>query len=106
MATAAPPCYGRVRLVKNSARNWNSCRRGIMRLSRFALAAILCGALPRVAHAGEKGPDAVRAEALFDEGRRLMTAGDFTAACPKFASSQALDPAIGTALNLANCYEK
>lgn len=58
------------------------------------------------ARAADKSPDMVRAEALFDEGRRLMQAGDFNAACPKFAESQALDPAPGTALNLANCYEK
>jgi hypothetical protein len=58
-----------------------------------------------VARADGKG-DAARAEALFNEGRRLMAAGDFAAACPKFADSQAIEPAPGTALNLAACYEK
>ena len=51
-------------------------------------------------------PDTVRASALFAEGRRLMAAGDFGAACPKLAESQALDPQPDTALDLGICYEK
>jgi hypothetical protein len=61
---------------------------------------------PAFARAEDTTPNAVRAEALFDEGRRLMNAGAYDVACPKFADSQALDPAPGTALNLATCYEK
>ncbi len=48
----------------------------------------------------------VAAEALFEEGRKLMAAGKPTEACPKFADSQKLDPSVSTLLNLANCYEK
>jgi tetratricopeptide (TPR) repeat protein len=76
-----------------------------LRLS-FARALVAATLLTGTAHAADKSPDAVRAEALFDEGRRLMQAGDFAAACPKFAESQTLDQAPGTALNLATCYEK
>jgi hypothetical protein len=56
--------------------------------------------------AGGKTPDAVSAEALFAEGRRLMASGKYEEACAKFADSETLDPAPGTALNLAACYKK
>lgn len=46
------------------------------------------------------------AEALFDEAKALMSAQRFTEACPKFAASQAMDPAVGTMLNLGDCLEK
>jgi hypothetical protein len=79
-----------------------------MQLSRFAyIGGALLGLFsPGVSRAADTSPNVVRAEALFDEGRRLMNAGAYDAACPKFADSQALDPAPGTALNLATCYEK
>lgn len=46
------------------------------------------------------------AEALFKDGRRLMKAKKYKAACKKFAASHQIDPAIGTLLNLATCYER
>lgn len=50
--------------------------------------------------------DPATAEALFREGRRLLDEGHYEAACTKLAESQAQDPASGTVINLALCYEK
>src|SRR5262245_23680809 len=50
--------------------------------------------------------DAAAAQALFDEARELMAQGQPRDACPKFEEGQRLDPALGTQLNLANCYER
>jgi hypothetical protein len=50
--------------------------------------------------------DTAAAQALFDEGRRLMAAGRHADACSRFESSQRIDPADGTLFNLADCYEK
>jgi hypothetical protein len=54
----------------------------------------------------DTGEDKAGAEALFQEGRRLMLAKRFAEACPKFEASVRLDPAPGTELNLADCYEQ
>src|SRR5262245_8654591 len=50
--------------------------------------------------------DKLTAEALFSEGRKLMAAGNFRQACPKFEASLKLDPGVETMLNLGDCYEK
>jgi hypothetical protein len=52
------------------------------------------------------GSEKVTAEALFEEGRKLVGEGKYADACPKFAASQKLDPSPGTLLNLASCWEK
>ncbi len=46
------------------------------------------------------------AETLFDEGKQLLQDGKLKEACPKFEHSQAIDPAVGTMLYLAECYER
>jgi hypothetical protein len=63
-------------------------------------------ALHGAAQTSKSGGNRAAAEALFNQGRALMTAGKFVEACPKFEASQQLDPGLGTMLNLAECYEK
>jgi hypothetical protein len=48
----------------------------------------------------------VAAQALFDQAKALMNAGNFADACPKLEESQRLDPSSGTLINLAECYER
>jgi len=50
--------------------------------------------------------DVASAEALFQEGRRLMEAGQLEEACAKFNASFDLDASSGTLLNLADCHER
>ena len=76
-------------------------RQGIATVA--ALAAGIGGSGLRAAHAGDI--DAAAAQALFDEAKRLVAAGNFAAACPKFEQSQRLDPAGGTLMHLASCHE-
>lgn len=45
------------------------------------------------------------AESLFQDGRRLLEAGETSRACLKFSESQRLAPALGSLLNLAACHE-
>jgi hypothetical protein len=50
--------------------------------------------------------DPLGAEATFAEGRALMKQGRYAEACPKLELSAKLEPAVGTELNLAECYAK
>ncbi|MCU0683472.1 MAG: hypothetical protein MUF34_14730 [Polyangiaceae bacterium] len=52
------------------------------------------------------GPDEAAAEALFRSGKQLMGERKFAEACPKLSESFRLDPATGTQLALALCYEQ
>jgi hypothetical protein len=67
--------------------------------------ALALAALSPVATA-QTSADKAAAEALFQAGRDLMTAGKFDEACAKFEASQHLDSGLGTLLYLADCYEK
>jgi hypothetical protein len=50
--------------------------------------------------------DKASAEALFDQGVRLMKQNAFSDACPKLEESERIDPAVGTLLYLGECYER
>src|SRR5262245_28423128 len=57
-----------------------------------------------VAARGEAQPPS--ADAAFEAGRAAMESGDFSTACQHFAESLRLEPAVGTQLNLGECYER
>lgn len=76
-----------------------------LRSIRHGLALALAASIlaqPRLAAAQAADPAA--ADKLFNEGRELLAAHDYAAACPKFEESQRLDPGSGTLINLAECY--
>ena len=79
------------------------CRRGKHVAETAAFVSCLVASAMAAAATTE---DTAAAQALFEEGRRLVKAGSFNDACPKFAESQRLDPAIGTHFQLAECLER
>ena len=50
--------------------------------------------------------DKTEATKLFEQGRALLVAGKVEQACPLFEKSFALERAVGTELNLADCDER
>lgn len=92
---------------RDGQRRIRRLRRGAAWLLAWGLSSF---AIPVAAQTtADRAPtDAERAAAqvLFDEGRELLTSERYDQACPKFAESLRLDPAIGTQMNLALCYER
>src|SRR5436189_4245413 len=70
-----------------------------MRVEPMVIAAALMGLSARAI----AGPPA--AEALFQEGRQLLEAGQVDEACLRLAESYWQEPASGTLLNLARCHQ-
>jgi hypothetical protein len=52
-----------------------------------------------------RADDPAAAEALFQEGKRLMDEGLLDQACAKFEGSMVAEPTVGAALNVARCHE-
>lgn len=71
----------------------------------FALVAALVSPKAALA-AGSSATEKAAAEALYREAVTLMEQDQTAAACDKFAASQAIDPALGTMLRLADCYDR
>jgi hypothetical protein len=61
---------------------------------------------PARAAAEPSATEKATAEALFQQGTELMQERRFATACEKFEGSQQLDPALGTMLRLADCYDR
>ncbi|HEX2674376.1 MAG TPA: hypothetical protein VHM25_26045 [Polyangiaceae bacterium] len=73
-------------------------------LGCLACLTILSGARPAMAEV--TAAQRATAEALFQQAVELMEQKKFSQACEQFAASQELDPALGTTLYLADCYEQ
>jgi serine/threonine-protein kinase len=73
-----------------------------VRLACFAPAAWSC----LITAPAAAQTDKAAAEALFDQGVRLMKQSSFPEACPKLEESNRIDPAVGTLLYLGECYER
>lgn len=78
------------------------------RLGLFASLAPACCALLQTlsAAAQTSASDKAAAEALFDQGVRMMKQNSFAEACSKLEESDRIDPAVGTLLYLGECYER
>jgi len=71
----------------------------------LALLLLIASSMPHTVIADD-GPSSTAADTLFREGKALMEAGKPKQACRLFAESHQLEPAGGTLLNLATCYQR
>jgi hypothetical protein len=77
--------------------------------ARSAGLALAAAVLVNAPHARAQSPsetDQALAQALFEQGKALMSAGKYAQACAKFAASNRTAPGTGTLLNLAVCHMK
>lgn len=81
---------------------------GLRRLARFISLIPACLLALPASHAAAQAnaSEKAAAEALFDQGVRLMRQNNFGDACPKLEESNRIDPAVGTLLYLGECFER
>ena len=95
-------------MTRSSARASRAVRTSVRVAA--ALVGVLVGGMVGFGHGGvawaQQGAEKAMAEQLFEAGRTLTKRGKHAEACPKFEASFALEPALGTQLNLARCYER
>ena len=80
-------------------RKAGQCLTRLVSLTAFLL-------LPVVASAQADAQQKAAAESLFDEGKQLLSQGQYESACRRFEQSQEIDPGVGTLLYLGDCYER
>lgn len=74
---------------------------------RFVVSAVvMVAAAAPAASAQPQSQSVAAAEQLFEDARKAQAAGDIATACSLFDASYKLDPALGTLLNMAACYEQ
>src|SRR5450432_3403221 len=78
---------------------------GMTRPTRFFLA-LPIGLATMAAPSFARADDSAAAQALFDQGKKAMAALNYAEACPKLEESYRLQEALGTLLNLADCYQR
>lgn len=71
----------------------------------IALAVLFSVSRAAAQSSGPTGQDVATAQALFEDGKRLMQQNRFEEACPKLVESQRLDPGGGTLLAIGLCHE-
>jgi hypothetical protein len=67
---------------------------------------ILFASLTTSAVVRAQAEDQAAARVMFEQGRELMKAGQYAAACPKLEAARKLYTSAGILLNLADCHEK
>lgn len=78
----------------------------ILRRGRAALLVLGLALASTHAAAEPNAREKAAAEALFQQAVELIEQKQFGMACEKFEGSQQLDPALGTMLRLADCYDR
>lgn len=73
---------------------------------RSGLLLLLLGGLSARDVQAQSAEERAAAETLFQTARKLLSEGKVAEACEKFEASNRLDPAPGTMLNLADCFER